>query len=176
MAALLTPLKKVEPYTIEVNTTTGETKVKQPLKDGVLTQSEALTKYWLIRYVRARVGYDFQDIEEQYKTVNWLSDQKEFSRYADAFNPKKATSPYNLYGDRVQLLVRVKSISFIDKDTASIRIDLNKIEIDGSEEITPVVVTASFQFTLEPRSEEERFENPLGFQVTNWRVDAEVVK
>jgi len=172
----LVPLKSVEPYTIEVNTLTGETNVKKPLKEGVLTQSEALTKYWLIRYVRARVGYDFQDIEEQYKVVNWLSERKEFSRYAKSFDPKKETSPYNLYGEKVQLKVRVKSISFVDKDTASIRIDVTKVEVDGSESVTPWVVTTSYQFTLEPRSEEERFENPLGFQVTNWRVDAEVIE
>ncbi len=169
----LVPLKTVEPYTIEVDRITGETHVSKPLKEGKLTQSEALTKYWLIKYVRARTGYDRQDIENNYVLVQMMSDKKEFARYAKVFDPKKPDSPYQRYGEKTVVEVDVKSISFLDKNTASIRIDLTEITNDKPD-TTPWVVTASFQFTLEPRTEAERFDNPLGFQATKWRIDEEV--
>jgi len=169
----LTPLKSVSPYVIYVNTITGETRVQQSLKKGKLTQSEALTKYWIIKYVRARTSYDRQDLEQKYEMVKMMSDKKEFVRYAKVFDPKRADSPYQTYGEKITLETKVKSISFLDENTASIRLDLIEHANDKAT-TTPWVVTMSYQFTLEPRTEEERFENPLGFQGTKWRIDAEV--
>lgn len=169
----LVPLKTVEPYTIEVNRITGETQVSKPLQQGKLTQSEALTKYWLIKYVRARTNYDRQDLEKNYEMVKMMSEKKEFASFAKAFDPKKPDSPYQQYGEKTTVGVNVKSIAFLDKATASIRIDLTEIS-NEKPTVTPWVVTMSFQFTLEPRTEAERFENPLGFQATKWRIDAEV--
>jgi len=169
----LTPLKSVSPYVIYVNTITGETRVEQSIKKGKLTQSEALTKYWIIKYVRARTGYDRQDLEQSYEMVKMMSDKKEFIRYAKVFDPKRADSPYQRYGEKTIVKTKIKSISFLDKNTASIRLDLIE-KTNDKEESTPWVVTMSYKFTLEPRTEEERFENPLGFQGTKWRIDAEV--
>ncbi len=171
---LLVPLKEVEPYTIEVNKITGETHVSKPLKAGKLTQSEALTKYWLIKYVRARTGYDRQDLEQNYSLVKMMSDKKEFLRFAKVFDPKKPSSPYQKYGEHTTVEVKVKSISFLDKHTSSIRIDLTEKTNDKELSSLPWVITMSHQFTLEPRTEEERFVNPLGFQGVKWRIDAEV--
>ena len=171
--AMLTPLKEVTPYTIQVDKVTGETSVMKPLSNGTLTQSEALTKYWLIKYIRARVGYDRQDLEKNYELVQIMTDKKEFARYAKAFNPKKADSPYQRYGEKTTIEVRVKSVAFLKENVASIRIDLTEITHD-TPTITPWVITMSFQFTLEPKTEAERFDNPLGFQATKWRIDAEV--
>jgi type IV secretion system protein VirB8 len=172
----LTPLKTVEPYTILVDKLTGETRVVRPLKEGTLTQSEAVTKYFVNRYVQKRVGYDFQDIEETYEQVRMMSDTKSFDVYAKAFDPKKEDSPYQVYGEEVTVQAKVKSISFLGeaKDRASVRIDIIETS-KGKTKRTPWIITMSFQFTLEPRSEDERFENPLGFQATKWRIDAEIV-
>ena len=170
----LTPLKTVEPYTIEVNTLTGETRVARALEDGNITQSEALVKYWIIQYVRARETYDRQDIEQGYTKVKMLSEKNEFGKYAKAFDPNKPDSPYQVYGETTKVRVDIKSIAFLDDDTASIRVDL--IEDDGDREFAqPWIITMSFQFTLQPLTEEERFDNPLGFQATSYRKDAEVV-
>lgn len=170
---LLIPLKEVVPYTIEVDRLTGETQVRKPLSDGSFTQKEALTKYWLIKYVKARLGYDRQDIENSYDLVKMMSDKREFSRYDKIFDPSKENSPFQVYGDKNTVVARIKSVSFLDSDTATIRVDLIET-INDRPKPSPWVVTISFQFTLEPRSEEERFENPLGFQATKWRIDEEI--
>ncbi|WP_020211028.1 virB8 family protein [Gilvimarinus chinensis] len=170
---MLIPLKEVVPYTIEVDRITGETQVKKPLSDGNFTQKEALTKYWIIKYVKARLGYDRQDLEAQYELVKMMSEKRAFALYDDAFDPKKPTSPFQVYGESNTVKPRIKSISFLDSDTATIRVDLIET-INERDEVSPWVVTMSFQFTLEPRSEAERFENPLGFQTTKWRIDEEV--
>ncbi len=170
---LLVPLKTTVPYTIEVNTISGETKVAQPLKKGSLTQSEVLTKYWIVKYVMARVTYDRQDLQKNYVTVQYLSDKRVFTDYDRWFDPKKPTSPFQIYGETTTVSVQVKSVSFLDKDTASIRI--NKIEKTVDKEtITPWVITMSFAYSLEAKTENDRYNNPFGFQTTKWREDAEI--
>lgn len=170
---ILMPLKEVVPYTIEVNKLTGETRVARPLQEGNLTQSEALSKYWIIKYVKARIGYDRQDVEQKYELVKMMTEPREFDRFNRAFNPRSETSPYQVYGEKNTAEAKIKSISFIDKDTASIRIDLVET-INDRPEVSPWVVVMSFQYTLDPKTEAERFDNPLGFQATKWRIDEEV--
>jgi len=170
---LLVPLKTTVREVIEVDRLTGETQVKRALKEGGLNQSEALIKYWLVKYVNARLTYDRQDIEQNYEKVKMLSDKRSFNVYASAFDPSKDDSPYQIYGEHTVIKTTIRHISFLNKNTVSIGVYLTEITND-KETSTPWVITASYQFTLEPRSEIERFENPLGFQVTKWRIDEEI--
>lgn len=169
---LLMPLKEVVPYTIEVDRVTGETRTARALSDGALTQSEALTKYWVVKYVLARLTYDRQDLNKNYVTVQLLSDKNTFTDYDRWFDPKKAGSPYQLYGENTTVKIEVKSISFLSTGTASIRI--NKTIKTDKELTTPWVITLSYVYTLAPKTENDRYVNPLGFTITKWREDAEV--
>ena len=176
MVAIL-PLKEVHPYTIEVNKLTGETRVATPLKEGKLTQSEALTKYWLVKYVRARVSYDYDDLNEQYERVRMMTTSGEFGRYAAVINPSNPRSPYHDYGQTGNAQIEMKSISLsgANKDKATIRLDIISEYEDGRKRRTPWIINTSFKFTLEPRTELERFENPLGFLSDKWRIDPEIL-
>jgi len=171
------PLKEVHPYTIEVNQLTGETRVATPLKDGRLTQSEALTKYWLVKYVRARVGYDRLEINDQYKQVRMMTTAEEFNRYAALIKQSNPKSPLNVYGDNGRAHVEIKSISLAgkNKDRATIRLDIISEQDVGSSRREPWIINTTFKFTLEPRTELERFDNPLGFLSDRWRIDPEIL-
>lgn len=174
--AALVPLKTVVPITIEVDKLTGETQVRKPVDEGSLTQSEALTRYWLNKYVIARVTHDMQDFVERYNKVKMMSSLEEFARFEKAFDPKKPDSPYQKYGEKGVLKVKVKSIVFLKPKVASIRIETT-VDKPGEKPTDPVpqIITTSFQFTLSPKNQEERLENPLGFQATEWRIDSEVI-
>lgn len=174
--AALAPLKTVEPIVIEVDKVTGETQVRKPVKEGSLTQSEALKRYWLNKYVKARVTYDMQDFLERYNEVKMMSSIEEFARFEKAFDPKKKDSPYQKYGEKGLLTVKVKSISFLKPEVASIRIETT-LDKPGEQDAAPVpqIITTSFTFTLNPKTQEERLENPLGFKATQWRIDSEVI-
>jgi len=171
---VLIPLKEKIPYVVEVDKVSGETSVTKVTK-GKLTQSESLTKYWINKYVRYRTQYDYQDIEESYELVKAMTSPREFTNYHKDYDTNNLESPYRIYGENTTLKTRIKSISFIDKDTATVRIDIEKKRINEDKpKHFPYIVTLSFRFTLEPESEKEIQENPFGFQCTKWRIDSEI--
>src|SRR3546814_10726165 len=54
----LSPLKTVVPYVVTVDRSTGATEVTQELRgDKTITYDEAIRKYFLADYVRARSGW-----------------------------------------------------------------------------------------------------------------------
>src|SRR3989338_5517759 len=60
----LTPLKSVEPYILQVDNQSGITNVLKPLREGSensLTEEEAITKSFIVKYVIARETFDPQD-------------------------------------------------------------------------------------------------------------------
>lgn len=173
----LVPLKTVEPYVVEVNRTTGETTVRKSLTEEGLekvTAKEVLNKYWIIQYTKARLGFDITSSEHQYEVVRLMTDKKIFSEFHDYFNPKNKNGPFYTYGDRVKLKVEVKSITFLNENTALVRLDT----IEGKNEKTrePKVATLAFGFSKTPSEQQERNINPLGFVISSWRVDDEVLK
>jgi len=171
----LAPMKEKIPFVVEVDKITGETSVKK-VQLGTLTQSESLTKYWLNKYVRMRTQYDYQDIENSYEIVRAMTLPKEFAIYARGFDKSNPENPLKLYADKVTLKTRIKSISFLDKDTATVRIDIEKKQLGDNKPMHyPYIVTLSFRFTLSPETEKEIQENPFGFQCTKWRIDSEIV-
>lgn len=171
----LTPLKTVEPYIVEVNKTTGQVEVKKPLKEGVVEKDEALDKYFINKYLLARMQYDRQSAEEDYQVVAMMSSQNVFREYYNNFNPQNPESPLVVYGKNAKVRIKPSHISYIDDDTVSVRLE-EWIERKNADPERPKykVVTLSFQYLNEPKKEEDRYINPLGFEVTSYREDDEV--
>ena len=81
----LAPLKTVEPFVIRVNQTTGAVDVMTGLKGSRdVTYNEAVSKYFLGQYVRAREGYLPPAAEENFRFVSIMSTPDEQQRWADA--------------------------------------------------------------------------------------------
>ncbi|WP_435106636.1 virB8 family protein [Arhodomonas sp. AD133] len=118
----LTPLKTAEPYVIRVDKSTGIVEVIQAMEDGgTITEDEAVTKYFIGQYMQAREQYDSQDFARSFRRVEAFSSGKaERAYYAemDESNPK---SPVNVYGRKAQVTITIKSISFLNQNTAIVR-------------------------------------------------------
>lgn len=174
----LTPLKTTEPYVIREEVNSGSVTVLRPVKDGTaISQNEALRKYFLNRYIIARETFDPADVETAYNNVLLMTDAaagQDFKQYAAVTNP---ASPYNVYGPkRVKRTVRVRSISFINNDTATVRFAASEKSADQPERISYWVATIAYRFVNSPEKEDERLVNPLGFLVTSYRVDQETTR
>src|SRR3546814_21200680 len=77
----LSPLKTVVPYVVTVDRSTGATEVTQELRgDKTITYDEAIRKYFLADYVRAREGWIPQAREEFFRKVLALSTREEQTR------------------------------------------------------------------------------------------------
>ncbi len=84
--AMLTPLKRVEPYVIRVDNSTGIVDVVNALQDGKSNYDEAVNKYFCQWYVRYREGYSKDLAEEYYYNVGIMSAGQEQQRFYDYFN------------------------------------------------------------------------------------------
>jgi type IV secretion system protein VirB8 len=171
----LAPLKTAVPYVIKVDNSSGIVEILEPLSERTVPQDEALLKYWIVKYLTAREQYDIQSFEHDSYTVSKMSSPKVFTKYSQVYAPSVETSPYNLYADKATVEINVRDITFLDKDTAVVHVK-RTLNMYQEKRESYWIITLSFKFQLTPESESDRFINPLGFQVTNYRKDQEIVE
>jgi type IV secretion system protein VirB8 len=170
--AMLSPLKTAVPYVIRVDNATGAVDVVSALKDGKLTYDEAMNKYHVQWYVRWREGYSKNLIGDYYKNVGIMSSQGEQAKYSQLITMKNPNSPLNIYGNKGNATVTIKSTSFIKDNIASVRYIKEVKDQNGAVAgTTHWVATIVFQYAGTPMAEQDRAVNPLGFQVVEYRND-----
>jgi type IV secretion system protein VirB8 len=99
--AALAPLKTVEPFVVRVDNSTGIVDVVSALANTPNTYDEAVTRYFAVKYVRAREGYARQTAEENFRNVSLLSSAPEQTRFATLYKGSNPQSPQVLrHGSR----------------------------------------------------------------------------
>lgn len=175
--AVLTPLRTTEPFVVRVDRSTGVVDVVRGLSssEGPATYDEAVSKYFLGQYVRAREGYLDPAAEDSFALVSILSNGSEQRRWADAYRGSNPQSPQNLYGSDAEAVVSIRAIGFINDGVANVRFHHTVRRAQQTTE-SDWIATIAFTYTRAPMSEPERLRNPLGFQVTSYRADPEVIQ
>jgi type IV secretion system protein VirB8 len=172
--AAMMPLKSVQPYVVTVDRQTGSVQLAQSVAEGRLTQNEAVIQAQLANYVRARETFDATDLAVQYKRVQLLSAPyvaRAYVAYMDVANP---ASPLNTLKRGDTLAVMIKSVSMVAPGVALVRYDVDRRAASGGGFGRRSYVSAlSFGFSGNPLRMQDRFDNPLGFQVTRYRRDLE---
>jgi len=174
--AALAPLKTVVPYTITVDRQTGYVQTISGLKPGALTQDQAVTQSFLVQYVMARETFDASDLTQQYHKVMLWSSGEARDQYARLMQKTTPDSPLNLYSPNTMVATTIKSVSMLSPTTALIRFDTTRTDpgsTAGSQQSWAAVL--AFRYSNAPISMGDRFVNPLGFQVTRYRRDAETL-
>ena len=173
--AALTPLKRVEPFVIRVDNSTGIVDVVQTLKDGNTTYDEAMNKYFTQWYVRYREGYSRELAPDYYTNVGLMSVGLEQQKYFEYFNPKNPLSPLNVFGPYAKVRVRIQSTSFIKPNVALVRYTKEVERGSDKPQVSHWAATITFRYSGSPMSEKDRGVNPLGFQVMEYRNDPDVL-
>ena len=172
--AMLVPLKTVVPYVVTVDRQSGAVEVATTVANGRLTQNEAVIQAQLANYVRIRETFDATDLAENYRRVQLMSSGDVRAAYIAQMAANNSLSPLRTLTQGDTLKVRIKSVSLTGNGTALVRFDLDRIGAGGrGTSTTPYVSAISFGFSNKPLREADRFENPLGFEVTRYRRDAE---
>ena len=173
---LLTPLKTVEPYTLMVDRTTGYVQALKPLDQAKVTPDSALTQSFLVQYVIAREGFDMATLNANYRKVALFSADAARSSYLQQMQVGNPASPLILYPRTTTVDVRVKSVSPIGSNAALVRFDTVRTDA-GAQPQPPSswVAVIHYRYSDAPMSLEDRFVNPLGFQVTGYRKDPEAL-
>jgi len=172
----LAPLKTSEPFVIRVDRSSGAVDVVRGLSESApATYDEAVSKYFLSQYVRAREGFLYGAAEDSFRAVSILSGAAEQRRWADLYRGSNPQSPQNLYGEDGEAIISVRAIGFINAQTANVRFHRTVRRAQQVEE-SDWIATIAFTWTKAPMAEADRLRNPLGFQVLSYRADPEVVR
>jgi type IV secretion system protein VirB8 len=172
----LTPLKTVEPYTLMVDKQTGYVQALQPLEPARTTGDAALTQSFLVQYVIARESFDLGSLQTNYRKVALWSADSARSRYIAAMQPGFPDSPLNRYPRSTVIETEVKSVTPLGQGAAMVRYDTRRIDQGGqAQPLGSWVSVIRYRFSGEPMRVEDRYVNPLGFQVTRYRRDAEAL-
>jgi type IV secretion system protein VirB8 len=173
---VLMPLKTVQPYTLLVDRTTGYVQELNPIDPQRISGDTALTQSFLVQYVIARESFDIDTIQADYRKVAlWSADQAR-TDYVGATQSSNALSPLNVYPRTTVVETRVKSVSPLGPDTALVRFETQRRDAGGQlQPPHPWVAVVRYRYSGEPMTAEDRFVNPLGFQVVRYRRDAEAL-
>lgn len=173
---LLTPLKTVEPYTLLVDRQTGFVEALKPLEPARITADTALTQSFLVQYVIARESFDIDALQADYRKVALWSTDSARSTYVASIPASHPDSPLNRYPRSTLIETRVKSVSPMGQNTAMVRFETRRIDRGGQPKPAAAwVAVIRYRYSGEPMRVEDRYLNPLGFQVLRYRRDAEAL-
>ena len=172
---LLLPLKTTVPFLVKEETSGAVTTVTKLGGESSLTYSEAVRKYFIGKYVSSRETYDQADLLQNYRAVELMSDAPERSVFHGQIATNNPTSPLAVYGANAKRYVRIKSISFLSDHSAQVRFTALERRGTSPDKQSDWIATLSFTFAGVSSSEEDRLINPLGFVVTSYRMDQEVL-
>lgn len=173
---VLMPLKTVEPYTLMVDRTTGFVQALKPLDPELLTPDRALVQSMLVQYVIARESFDIATLPTAYQKVGQWSAERARSDYLALMRPSNLDGPLALYPRSTIVETRIKSVSELGAQSALVRFDTIRRDEGGQRQrVQSWVAIVEYRFSGEPMTAEDRFLNPLGFQVLDYRRDAEAL-
>ncbi|MCW5589665.1 MAG: type IV secretion system protein [Legionellales bacterium] len=165
--------KPLPPFILRVNNATGQTDVVSIIKNQQNSYGEVIDKYWLNQYVMNAESYDYHTIQHSYDLVGLLSDPSVAKNYHQRFVGKTALD--QLLKDTGTIVVNVHSIVPDEKNgTADVHFSTITTlpgQFNGIQKNW--IATIAYQYKNLPMNEADRLKNPLGFQVTSYRVDPE---
>lgn len=170
--ALLVPLKSVEPYVLTVDRQTGAVEAATTLQSGRLSQNEAVIQAQLAGYVIARETFDSTDLPQLYRRVQAMSARPVASAYVAGMAAANPDSPLRTLNRGDTVSIKIRSVSLVGETSGLVRFTATRTAQGAATgQSTNYVSAISFGFNGRPLSQADRFDNPLGFQVTRYRRD-----
>jgi type IV secretion system protein VirB8 len=163
---VLLPLKTVVPYTLLVDKQTGYVQELKPLDAEKIAPDTALTQSFLVQYVIARESYDAGTVQANYRKVQLWSADRAKGDYVNLMQSANPASPLTRYPRTTIVDTRIKSVTSMGGNQALVRFDT--VRRDQGGQTAPAeswVVVIKYRFSTGPMRAEDRFVNPLGFQV-----------
>jgi type IV secretion system protein VirB8 len=170
------PLKTVVPHTLLVDKQTGFVQALDPAAPQKIAPQKALTQSLLVQYVEAREGFDISTVQGQFKKVALWSSGAAKNRYINMMQASNAESPLVTLPRTTVIDVEVRSVSQLSEKSALVRFASVRRD-QGGTELPPEnwVAIIRYRFSNAPMTVEDRYVNPLGFEVIDYRKDAETL-
>lgn len=176
----LTPLKRVVPFLIRVDRTTGVVDVV-PVYTGHATLSQTVTRYFLTHYISTCERFNYATAESDYEECGAFQTPKENEAWYARWNPANPRSPLNTHKDGSTVGVQVEAVSFLkraDGVTNLAQVRYLTLERDASGARVRYrhwIATIEYAYGHPASSSRERLWNPLGFKVLSITREPEVL-
>jgi type IV secretion system protein VirB8 len=176
---LLMPLKRVEPFVIRVDNTTGIVDTV-PVYAGHESMPEAVTRYFLDHYVTVCERFNFSTAESDYAECGAFHTAQRNQAWYTAWNKTNPQSPLNLYKDGTTIHAHVTSVSFFTRadgvtDLAQVRYFKGRRQAGSAEETRSYwIASIRYTYAAPPTDPQTRRWNPLGFKIVDFRPEPEV--
>jgi len=177
---LLMPLKRVDPFVIRVDNSTGVVDVV-PVFAGQSNLSETVTRYFLNHYVTVCERFDFATAESDYEECGAFHTAARNQQWYAHWTRSNPASPLNVYKDGTSLRAQVSAISFFERangvsDLAQVRYTKAKRAGGGSDDqVTHWIATVQYSYGEPSADPKVRRWNPLGFKIIDFRTEPEVL-
>jgi len=177
---LLLPLKRVEPFVVRVDSSTGIVDVV-PVYSGGAAPEQTVTRYFLTHYVSVCERFNFATAESDYEECGAFHGAQRNQAWYALWNPNNPASPLNVHKDGSTVRVQVESVSFFQRasgvtDLAQVRYLKAERAGTGAEERTSHwIATIQYAYTHPAADPRVRRWNPLGFKVVELTTEPEVL-
>ena len=178
--ALLMPLKRVEPFVVRVDNSTGIVDVV-PVYTGAAGIQQSVTRYFLTHYVSVCERFNFATAESDYEECGAFHAAQRNQAWYALWNPNNPASPLNVHKDGSTVRAQVESVSFFQRgngvtDLAQVRyLTAERSGAGADERLTHWIATIQYAYTQPSRDPQVRRWNPLGFKVVEFTSEPEVL-
>lgn len=177
---LLMPLKRVEPYLIRVDNSTGVVDVV-PVYTGHALLGEAVDRYFLTHYITVCEQFDYAMAERDYEECGAFNSAPLNQAMYAKWNRANPSSPLNVHKDGSIEIVRIESVSFFKRASGApelAQVRYTRIEEQGEGapgRITHWIASIEYRYSKPSDDPATRSWNPLGFEVLDLGIEPEVV-
>ena len=175
---LLMPLKRVEPFLVRVDSSTGIVDIV-PVYTGKAGLEQSVTRYFLSHYVSVCERFNFATAESDYEECGAFHAAQRNEAWYALWNPNNPASPLNVHKDGSTVSVQVEAVSFFQRasgvtDLAQVRYLKAERQGDGADEhISHWIATVQYVYATPSKDPRIRRWNPLGFKVLELTTEAE---
>lgn len=185
---VMLPLKERTPFLVMADAYTGTAtvaKLSSGLSGSTITGNQAINRSNISHYVVARESYDYELLNQRdWRVVFTMSKPGVREEYTNKYSGSNPQNPIKLYGKSKAVRINIISITptgegWFDK-TGGATVRFQRVLVDKGNGSSQILDTksATMLYTYDETlslSDQQRFDNPLGFQVTEYRVVDELI-
>lgn len=166
-----TESKSFEPYVIEMEEKTGVLTVVENLTQSKLVADEAIKKSLLYSFLQVAEGYNYVTYNEDRQKLSLFSTPAVYRQLYKKYSVRNENSLVNVLQNKGVLSIKIKSIIFNNPTIATIRFVVYNTK---PNRLYPAqkhyIVEIHFRFANMELTTEQRYMNPLGFQVLKYSI------
>ena len=177
---MLMPLKRVEPFVVRVDTSTGVVDVV-PVYAGSSNIDQTVTRYFLTHYVTICERFNLATAESDYEECGAFHGARANQAWSALWSRNNPNSPLNIHKDGSAVRAQVESVSFFQRgsgvaDLAQVRyVKAERQGSDGAEHFTHWIATLQYVYAAPSKDLRVRRWNPLGFKIVEMVSEPEVL-